>query len=162
MTTFRQDVQAATDKNEAESLKQLIQPLVDEIVAATIGKMAGADTSNPDAGRALQLRLRGYEMSDVKDHTLLHQKKVEMREAIAAAGLPIKASQGKKYSPQELLAILEAKCEALRTCGARDLATSIRASDDLANLKKVLATGNTAYISDQCDRVLAVTGLLYG
>ncbi|GAB4474482.1 MAG: hypothetical protein OHK0037_35410 [Elainellaceae cyanobacterium] len=162
MVSFQQEVQAATDKSEAESLKQLIQPLVDEIVAATIGKMAGADTPNPNAGRALQLRLRGYEMADPANHALFHQKKTEMREAIAATGLPIKASQGKKYSPQELLAILEARCEALRTCGARDLATSIRASDDLANLKKVLATGNAAYITDQVDRVLAVSGLLYG
>lgn len=162
MMSFQQEVKAATDKSEAESLKQLIQPLVDEIVAATIGKMAGTGTTNPDAGRALQLRLRGYEMSDVRDHALLHQKKTELREAIAAAGLPIKASQGRKYTPQELLAILEAKCEALRTCGARDMATSIRASDDLANLKKVLAAGNQSYITDQVDRVLAVTGLLYG
>ncbi|GAB4153974.1 MAG: hypothetical protein Fur0046_33930 [Cyanobacteria bacterium J069] len=159
--SFQHEVKAATDKSEAESLKQLIQPLVEEIVAATVGKLASADTSNPDAGRALQLRLRGYELSDVRNHALFHQKKTEMREAIAAAGLPIKASQGRKYSPQELLAILEARVEALRTCGSRDLATSIQASDDLANLKKVLATGNAAYISDQVDRVLAISGLLY-
>lgn len=162
MTNFQQEIKATTGKSDAEILKALIQPIVDQVVAAALGKMAGANTSSPDAGRALQLRLRGYQLADVKNHERLNQKKTEMREAIAAAGLPIKASQGKKYTPQELLMILEARCEALQTYGARDLATSIRASDDLANLKKVLATGNAAYISDQVDRVLACSGLLYG
>jgi len=139
----------------------VLQPLVDQVVASTLEK-SGKTGDRSNEVRAQQLRLRGFEMADVADYGLLQQKKTELREAIAAAGQPIKASQGKKYTPDELKAILEARLEAMAIAGARDLGSRIRATDELNGLRKVLATGNEVYIADQCDRIMATTGLLYG
>lgn len=157
MATFKEEIRLALSTDHSAELNTL----VDRVVSKTLEGMGIQPRTEANAVRTTQLKLRGYLMADVARVDHLEPRVQALRDAIAASPTPLAASTG-KFTPNELLTILEARAEAFQIAGARDLKTSIRAGDELDGLKKILMTQNHPYIVDQCDRILATTGLLYG